>query len=118
MKPQSLLLNPAMRYQPLESTHQNVQDKRYHNIEMNQQPSQFSYQPSPPNLDQKSRDSKAYFQNDNNEQPVRRWPVQSQRVATITPLRGVIIVFDAILASTPIMFIGVSTFTISIVCHN
>jgi hypothetical protein len=118
MKPQSLLLNPAMRYQPLEPTHQNVQDKPYHNIEMNQQPSQFSYQPSLPNLDQKSRDSKTYFQNDNNERPVRRWPTQSQRVATITPLRGVIIVFDAILASTPIMFIGMSTFIISMACPN
>lgn len=34
------------------------------------------------------------------------WPVQAQRVAAITPLRAGIMVFDAVLASTPIMFVG------------
>jgi hypothetical protein len=118
MKPRSLLPNPSLRYQPLEPTYHNAQGQRYHNIEMNQQPSQFSYQPSSPNLDQKGSDSKAYFQNDNNEPPARHWPMQSQHVATITPLRGIVIVFDAILASTPIMFIGMSIFAISITCPN
>jgi hypothetical protein len=35
-----------------------------------------------------------------------QWPLQSQRLAPMTPLRGFIVVFDVILASMPIMFIG------------
>jgi hypothetical protein len=119
MRPNSTILNPSMRYQPLEPTYQNARDERYDNIEMNQQPPpDFPYRPpagSPPNLEQRSQDSKAHFQNDNNERPVRRWPMQSQHVATITPLRGFIIFFDAILASTPIMFIGNSSLFVKIV---
>lgn len=42
---------------------------------------------------------------ENDVPPVKNWP-QSQNVATLTPLRIFIVVFDAILASTPIMFIG------------
>ncbi|KAF2830870.1 hypothetical protein CC86DRAFT_168342 [Ophiobolus disseminans] len=36
------------------------------------------------------------------------WPVQSQRVAGVTPLRAGLMVFDAILASTPIMFVALA----------
>jgi hypothetical protein len=38
--------------------------------------------------------------------PGHSWPVQSQRVAALTPLRAGLMVFDAVLASTPIMFVG------------
>jgi hypothetical protein len=34
------------------------------------------------------------------------WPVKAQRVATVTPLRAGLMVFDAVLASTPLMFVG------------
>ncbi|KAF2790314.1 hypothetical protein K505DRAFT_251467 [Melanomma pulvis-pyrius CBS 109.77] len=78
---------------------------------MNQRPPPtFSYAPPagpPPSSDYKSRDSKAFFDG-KNEPPVRHWPIHSQHVATVTPLRGFIIVFDALLASTPIMFIALA----------
>lgn len=37
---------------------------------------------------------------------VERWPSHPQRVAIMTPLRVFLVVFDAILASVPIMFIS------------
>jgi hypothetical protein len=36
------------------------------------------------------------------------WPSHAQRVAVMTPLKVLIMVFDVILASTPIMFLGES----------
>jgi hypothetical protein len=38
--------------------------------------------------------------------PGNNWPVAAQRVATLTPLRAGLMVFDAVLASTPLMFVG------------
>jgi hypothetical protein len=38
--------------------------------------------------------------------PGSNWPVEAQRVATVTPLRAGLMVFDAVLASTPLMFVG------------
>lgn len=40
------------------------------------------------------------------ETRVQKWPSRSQKVATITPLKVLIMVFDVVLASTPIMFLG------------
>jgi hypothetical protein len=40
------------------------------------------------------------------EAPRSNWPVEAQRVATVTPLRAGLMVFDAVLASTPLMFVG------------
>ena len=37
---------------------------------------------------------------------VDNWPVQSQQVAALTPLRATILAFDFILASSPLVFIG------------
>lgn len=37
-----------------------------------------------------------------------QWPVQSQRVATYTPLRSFIMFFDALLASVPLMFVALA----------
>ena len=48
-------------------------------------------------------DSKAHFPPD---KVVDNWPVQSQQVAAMTPLRGTIFAFDVVLASSPLMFIG------------
>ena len=39
---------------------------------------------------------------------VNDWPVNSQQVAALTPLRGSILVFDILLASTPLLFIGMA----------
>lgn len=36
------------------------------------------------------------------------WPVHSQRAAALTPLRMSLMIFDAILASTPIMFVALA----------
>jgi hypothetical protein len=35
-----------------------------------------------------------------------KWPIEAQRVASITPLRAGLMIFDAVLASTPLMFVG------------
>jgi hypothetical protein len=40
------------------------------------------------------------------QDPGSKWPTQSQQVAHITMLRATLMIFDAILASTPIMFVG------------
>lgn len=34
------------------------------------------------------------------------WPLQSRKLAPMTPMRGFVIIFDVVLASMPIMFIG------------
>ncbi|KAF2193324.1 hypothetical protein K469DRAFT_618364 [Zopfia rhizophila CBS 207.26] len=59
--------------------------------------------PSGPPPDSKNKDLKALFQS--NHAPVKNWPIHSQQVARLTPLRTFIIFFDAILASAPLMFI-------------
>ncbi|ORX95134.1 hypothetical protein BCR34DRAFT_200441 [Clohesyomyces aquaticus] len=94
-----------MGYTPLNRTAQSVGDigdQRLESIELNR------YAPpsgSPPESS-KNRDSKAYFlEHDKPSTAVRHWPVHSQQVARLTPLRSFIMFFDAILASTPIMFI-------------
>lgn len=69
----------------------------------------FNYAPPsgpPPDHDAKHVDTKDAFRT--NEPPVGSWPVHSQRVATVTSLRALLMVFDAVLASTPIMFVGKS----------
>ncbi|KAF2735281.1 hypothetical protein EJ04DRAFT_576229 [Polyplosphaeria fusca] len=90
---------------------QNMEPRgQYQNIELDQYGHQFEpirYSPPaghPP--DSKNRDSKAHFQSD--QPPVPHWPAHSQNVARLTPLRTFIIFFDAILASSPIMFIALA----------
>jgi hypothetical protein len=61
--------------------------------------------------DEHAQDSDSKLgQDDKKSEPAlpsgRKWPVQSQRVAVLTPFRVGMMVFDTILASTPIMFIG------------
>jgi hypothetical protein len=53
-------------------------------------------------------DAKPFFQADAKGVPQagEDWPVQAQQVATVTPLRAFLMVFDGVLASTPIMFVG------------
>lgn len=102
-----------MGYTRIHTSAQNVPHEQMENIEMAGYSSGYASQPtniySPPagplpGSDRKDRDSKAYFASD--QPPVKHWPVHSQRVSKITPLRAFIIFFDAVLASTPIMFIG------------
>ncbi|KAF2706129.1 hypothetical protein K504DRAFT_470984 [Pleomassaria siparia CBS 279.74] len=61
----------------------------------------------------KGMDFKGYVNASHNERTdsastTRTWPMKSQHIATITPLRASIIVFDAVIASTPIMFIALA----------
>ncbi|KAF2264690.1 hypothetical protein CC78DRAFT_463206 [Lojkania enalia] len=70
----------------------------------------------PPGADSKRRNSKVPFQSD--QPPVKHWPVHSTQVATLTPLRTFIIVFDALLASAPIMFIALALVAARIDGHD
>lgn len=69
----------------------------------------YSYAPPPRPADERDNkygygDSKAYsFPGKLN---VDKWPVKSQQVIALTPLRGSILAFDLLLASTPLLFIG------------
>lgn len=60
----------------------------------------YSYAPHDGTYD----DSKAYFPP--GKIKVDNWPVQSQQVAALTPLRATILAFDFMLASSPLIFIG------------
>jgi hypothetical protein len=96
-----------MAYRPIDNpknAHTNVD-----NIELNTRydAGSYGYAPPadlPPDDDAKVGDAKGAFRS--NEAPGGGWPVHSQRAAALTPLRAGLMVFDAILASTPIMFVG------------
>lgn len=60
-------------------------------------------QTSPYDGDSKQSDTNAYLPQN---QTIENWPIQSQQVATLTPLRGTILAFDIVLASSPLLFIG------------
>ncbi|KAF1845493.1 uncharacterized protein K460DRAFT_283257 [Cucurbitaria berberidis CBS 394.84] len=61
---------------------------------------------TPPDRDTKNVDSKTAFRS--SEAPVNSWPFHSQRAAALTPSRMSLMVFDAILASSPIMFVALA----------
>lgn len=63
--------------------------------------------PSGPPPGPASPPPKEYF--DSQPPSIKKWPMQSQRVWAVTPLRAFIIIFDIVFASTPIMFIGTAT---------
>lgn len=71
---------------------------------------------SPPDRDKKDVDSKGAFRS--NEAPMNSWPVHSQRAAALTSMRISLMIFDAILASTPIMFVGMSIFDTFLYAYN
>lgn len=103
-----------MGYTPLNASTHHAQPEQYDHIELHDRryssPDHTLYSPpaGPPPVakNRDIRDPKAYFQS--SQPPGPQWPHHSQRVGALTPLRVVIIVFDAILASTPIMFIALS----------
>ena len=69
-------------------------------IELNHYPNVSTYEPRHiPQTDSKNP-------NVGQAPPAQNWPARSQRVWALTPLRAWIFFFDVILASTPIMFIG------------
>src|SRR4051794_28699528 len=87
----------------------NPQPAHLDNIELNTryEGGSYGYAPptgTPPDRDSKHVDIKGAFRS--NEAPGSSWPVHSQRAAALTPLRMSLMIFDAILASTPIMFLG------------
>lgn len=96
-------LNPSIRIN-------NVQSESLENVELQERSAQ-SHQYAPPasslpitHSNSTYGDTKTIYES--YQPPVRHWPLESQQVARLTPLRFFIIVFDTILASTPIMFIG------------
>ena len=72
-------------------------------IELNHYPNVSSYEPQhiPQHADADNKNP-----NVGQPPPAQHWPARSQRVWALTPLRAWILFFDVILASTPIMFIG------------
>lgn len=80
------------------------------NIEMttkNAGQGSYSYAPpqGPPyDADVKHNDPKAYFPP--GKATIDNWPYKSQQVAALTPLRGAILAFDIVLASSPLLFVG------------
>ena len=80
------------------------------NIELRTRYDDCSYNPLPagdlPDRDTKYVDSYTKVASRSNEVPPGARPVYARRVAPITPLRVSLMLFDALLASTPLMFIG------------
>jgi hypothetical protein len=60
--------------------------------------------------DSKQDDKRPLFRSTSTSKhpPRNQWPVQSQQVATYTPLRSFVLFFDAMLASVPIMFVALA----------
>jgi hypothetical protein len=97
-----------MAYQPIRDP--NVQPARLDNIELDTR-----CDPAAPSENPSNDDKTPFFRSQskaNRETPAPggSWPVAAQRVAGLTPLRAGLLVFDTILASTPIMFVGESFF--------
>jgi hypothetical protein len=110
-----------MAYQPVRGPHiQGFTPAHLDNIELDTRydPGTYKYAPPPghppsqiSNQDSKVDDDKKPFfrsASKSSQPPGSNWPVQSQQVATVTLLRAGLMIFDAILASTPIMFVGES----------
>jgi hypothetical protein len=103
-----------MAYQP--KNVRPLQPAHLDNIELETRydPAAYSYAPPaghpPSQSDSKiDDDNKPFFRsglNTSQQRPIIKWPVTAQRAAALTPLRAGLMVFDAVLASTPIMFIG------------
>jgi hypothetical protein len=66
----------------------------------------YAYAPPsslPPDRDAQYSDSTALLPP--SKTTIGKWPVESQQVAALTPLRGTILAFDIVLASAPLLFI-------------
>jgi hypothetical protein len=120
-------------YQPVAQTNlRGLQPAHLDNIELDTRYDPAAYTtyapPSgyPPDGDSKfsEDDRKPFFGSTTKAVPVAapgsNWPVEAQRVATITPLRAGLMMFDAVLASTPLMFVGKSSpqLRVQIVLHH
>jgi hypothetical protein len=96
-----------MAYRPIDNP--KGPNAQVDNIELNTRydAGAYNYTPpsgTPPDRDTKDVDSKTSFRS--SEAPVRSWPIESRRVSTVTPLRAMLLFFDGVLASMPIIFIG------------
>ncbi|KNG44829.1 hypothetical protein DDE82_001469 [Stemphylium lycopersici] len=58
------------------------------------------------NIKDEVQPSKGIFRS--RENPEEQWPLHAQRVARMTPLKILLMIYDAILASVPIMFIALA----------
>jgi hypothetical protein len=70
--------------------------------------SPYAYAP-PPGEDLKDGDLKTSFPF--GSATIDNWPAKSQQIAALTPLRGWILAFDILLASSPLLFIGTFDWT-------
>ena len=52
------------------------------------------------------QDSDTEYSVDNTKGVSQKWPSDLRKVGRITPLKALVLVFDVILASSPIMFLG------------
>lgn len=110
-----------MAYRPVgDAASSNSQSTPLQDIELNTQYDAGTYNYTPPagpppertsKDTEKHVDSKAAFTS--SDVPVDHWPVRSQKPAAFTPLRMALFVFDLLLASMPIMFIGELSWTTS-----
>jgi hypothetical protein len=111
-----------MAYQPVhDSTIEAIQPAHSSNIELDTHYDPGSHRYAPPsgrspshNTDGDSKQDDIDVKNPffrrstswTTRPPGSNRPLQAQQVATVTPLRAGLMIFDAILASTPIMFVG------------
>ncbi|KAG9189022.1 hypothetical protein G6011_05890 [Alternaria panax] len=58
--------------------------------------------------DRNTEDGVEETKGNSNGMQVQRWPLNSQKVAVMTPLKVLILVFDVVLASTPVMFLALA----------
>jgi len=52
------------------------------------------------------QDSDTEYSVDNTKGVSQKWPSDLRKVGRITPLKALVLIFDVILASSPIMFLG------------
>ncbi|EFQ86230.1 hypothetical protein PTNB73_04601 [Pyrenophora teres f. teres] len=83
-------------------------------IELSMQYNSGSYRNTPLPNNTQDRDGKARVEDTregflSNEVPLGQWPSNSERMTTVTLWKALVILFDVILASTPIMFIALAS---------
>ncbi|EDU40900.1 predicted protein [Pyrenophora tritici-repentis Pt-1C-BFP] len=82
-------------------------------IELSTQYNSGSHRNIPLPIDAQDREDKDRAQDTkntllSNEVPIGRWPSNSERMAKVTLRKALVVVFDTLLASTPIMFIALA----------
>jgi len=103
-----------MGYAPVNRSAHGVPEENWSdNIQMQAYSSQPVPLYSPPDGPPPDAKVKSYADSQHSRKSlIRHWPVESQRIWTMTPFRAFVMFLDVILASAPIMFLGIiSTIT-------